>query len=106
MELKELMKKQRTLLNLTQQDVADACKVARSTYCRWEKGFTKDMKRSNISDLARVLCLDPAQFILDEKELDKYGWEKFFDSANFNKEELEQLEEYGKYIISKRNNKC
>ena len=103
MELFEILRRKRKELGLTQEEVASSCGVARSTYCRWERGDTKNMKNSNISDLSRTLLIDPAMFILDESEINKYGWQKFFDSANFTIDELKQLEEYGKYIISKRN---
>lgn len=59
MSVNSLIKTRRLELGLTMKDVAKAVGVSEGTISRWESGEISNMKRSRISDLAKVLKLSP-----------------------------------------------
>ena len=56
-DLGRIIKQRRTELKLSPETIANACGVHRSTYNRWENGFTKDIKRSHIDTLSKLLYI-------------------------------------------------
>lgn len=58
-DIKDIIKKRREELDITQKDIADAVGVSEATVSRWESGNIGDMKRSRIAALAKVLKISP-----------------------------------------------
>lgn len=50
-------------LNLTLEDVGNACGVGKSTVRKWENGMIKNMGRDKISKLASVLDINPVELV-------------------------------------------
>lgn len=63
MNIGAYLKEKRKRLGLTQKEVADACNVSVSSVSLWEKGITKNMRRDRLSQLAKVLEIDPITLI-------------------------------------------
>ncbi len=53
-------------LHLTLQNIADFVGVGKGTVQKWESGQIKDMRRSNIAQLAKILNVSPALLLKDE----------------------------------------
>lgn len=53
----------RKALGLTLEEVGQAVGVGKSTVRRWENGMIKNMGRDKIAKLARVLQMDPVEFV-------------------------------------------
>lgn len=64
-EIGALIRARRGELGLTQQNVADACRVSKNSFIEWEKGNSIPRGRNLIS-LARALKLSPEQLTPDE----------------------------------------
>lgn len=62
-EIANKIKNRRLELGLTLEDVAQAVGVGRSTVQRWESGLIQNMKRDKIAALAKVLQMDPVEFV-------------------------------------------
>lgn len=65
MNFDKKIKQLRELINASQQDVADAIKVARATYANWETG-KRDPNLSEINRLSEYYQISPAELISDE----------------------------------------
>ena len=78
----KIIKQRRVELKLSPEKIAMACGVHRATYNRWENGSTKDVKRSHIDTLSKVLHLPIAVLL----------------GVNDGKEEIESAD-----IVLKRN---
>lgn len=63
LEIGEMIKKRRTELNLTLEEIGNAVGVGKSTVQKWENGFISNMRRDKISALAKILNLNPVLFI-------------------------------------------
>ena len=59
----------RKALNLTLEQVGTAVGVGKSTIQRWENGQIKNMGRNRIAALARVLRMDPVEFVSVSDEI-------------------------------------
>lgn len=55
--------KRRIELRMTLEDVAQAVGVSRSTVLRWEKGDIRSMGLDKVPALAKVLQMDPGEFV-------------------------------------------
>ena len=44
-------------LGITLEQIGNACGLNKSTIMRWEKGIAKDIKRSHIDTLSKLLCI-------------------------------------------------
>jgi len=63
-----IIRKRRKELGLTLEKVGNACGVNKSTVMRWENGRAKDIKRSHIEILSRLLYLPiPVLLGLDDE---------------------------------------
>jgi len=58
-EMKEIIRERRILLDLTLEDIAKAVGVSHTTVQRWETGEIEDIKGSKIKALARILQVTP-----------------------------------------------
>ena len=62
-EIGKKMFKRRKELGLTLEEVGDFVGVGKSTVRRWENGMIKNMGRDKIAALAKVLKMDPVEFV-------------------------------------------
>jgi transcriptional regulator with XRE-family HTH domain len=62
-EIANKIKARRIELGLTLEEVARAVGVGRSTVRKWETGMIKNMGRDKIAALARVLQMNPVEFV-------------------------------------------
>lgn len=53
---------------LTQEELAKAIGVSKSTICRWESGDISNMRRDRIQSLASALDVSPLSLLEDETE--------------------------------------
>ena len=63
--MKDLLKRRRTELGLTQREVAESVGVSEATISRWESGIIKDMRSNRLAALAKVLQLPLWDIITD-----------------------------------------
>lgn len=63
MNIGEMIKNRRKELDLTLEQVGEACGVGKSTVRKWETGYIKNMRRDKLALLASVLRMDPADLI-------------------------------------------
>ena len=62
-EIGKKMFKRRKELGLTLEEVGDFVGVGKSPVRRWENGMIKNMGRDKIAALAKVLKMDPVEFV-------------------------------------------
>ena len=62
----ELIKKARIQKGMTQEELAERVGVKKSAVAKWENGRVTEIKRSNMKNLADVLCLNPTQLLGDQ----------------------------------------
>lgn len=67
MDIGKLINKRRTALQLTLEEVGNAVGVSKSTVKKWEDGYISNMRRDKISELAKVLKLNPVSLITGEE---------------------------------------
>ena len=83
-EIGNLIYTRRRELGLTLEDVGKACGVGKSTVRKWEQGMIKDIGRSKLAALAKILQIDPTALIRPEWTL---------DLQLFGKQETEEVRE-------------
>lgn len=66
MDFGRMIKDRRLALGLTLEQVGDACGVGKSTVRKWENETIKNVGRSKLALLARVLQMKPSDLIGDE----------------------------------------
>lgn len=66
MLVNNFIRTRRLELNLTLQNVADFVGVGKGTVQKWESGLIKDIRRSNIASLAKILNVSPTLLLKDE----------------------------------------
>lgn len=66
MEIGKLINKRRNELHLTLEEVGKAVGVSKSTVKKWEDGYISNMRRDKISELAKILQLNPVALITGE----------------------------------------
>lgn len=69
MDIGKLINKRRNELGLTLEEVGNAVGVSKSTVKKWENGFISNMKRDKISELAKILKLNPVSLITGEETI-------------------------------------
>lgn len=67
MDIGKLINKRRTELQLTLEEVGNAVGVSKSTVKKWEDGYISNMRRDKISELAKILKLNPVSLITGEE---------------------------------------
>ncbi len=68
MEIKEIIKKRRSELNLTLEEIGEAVGVSKTTVQRWESGNITNLRRDKIEALAGVLRVDPLELVISERK--------------------------------------
>ncbi len=59
MEMGRRMRTRRKELHITQEQVADSCRITKSTVCRYEKGLIQEPHRPTVEAIARRLAVHP-----------------------------------------------
>ena len=59
LEMGRRMRARRKELGVTQEQVASACRITKSTVCRYEKGVIEHPHRPTVEAIAKVLHTDP-----------------------------------------------
>ena len=80
------MYNRRKALGLTLEEVGQAVGVGKSTVRRWENGMIRNMGRDKIAALARVLHMDPVEFVPGDDDFSDHP-DQYAD-----REDLERLE--------------
>ncbi len=60
------IREKRDMLGLTLEEIAKYVGVSKSTVCKWERGFIRNMRRDKIIKLAEILQASPIDFLLSE----------------------------------------
>lgn len=60
MEMSDLIKSERTRLDMTQQDLADRLGLKKSAIAKYENGRVENLKRSTIEKMAKIFNCSPA----------------------------------------------
>lgn len=92
---------------LTRNEVAERLGIATNTYGQYERGDRK-VPLSHAMNLSNLLGFDMNEFINSQKEVKSnrslgLKWDDEFSEITFTDEETDQLIEYAKYLLSKRN---
>lgn len=66
MKMQDIIKKRRSELNLTYEELGKMVGVSKSTVRKWEKGMIENMKRNRIALLAKALQISPIELINGE----------------------------------------
>lgn len=101
------MKSRRLELELSYQDLSDKTGISKSTLQRYETGFIKNLGIDKLEILAKALDVSPGYLM---------GWEvqnehepntiaAHHDDEQFTTEELQDIEDFKKYVLSKRKKK-
>lgn len=98
------LKERRLELGLTMLEVANAVGVSEATISRYESGDIKNMRRDRIVKYARILNVEPADFISETEKSSSHdsrreALRKTLESLS--DESLIELQEYIKYLIWK-----
>ncbi len=130
MSLSNTLKELRKVRGFTLLDIAKKMDVTEATVQRWESGNIKNMKYGNIVKLAEILDVNPAVLMgwQAEPPQDTQGSQMsqtqtsqnmqaqpaaqevhtiaaHHDGADWTEEELDEIEQFKKYILSKRKKK-
>ena len=71
-EIGKKMYERRKELGLTLEEVGEAVGVGKSTVRKWENGMIKNMGRDKISALAKILKMNPVEFVPADGNPDEY----------------------------------
>ncbi|MEF2919622.1 MAG: helix-turn-helix domain-containing protein [Acutalibacteraceae bacterium] len=82
MTIGEFIRKRRTELNMTLEEVGKYVGVQKSTVRKWEVGDISNMKRDKIDALAKILKVSPAIFTNDTIE----DYDKAIEQSNSNEQ--------------------
>lgn len=66
------MYERRKELGLTLEEVGEAVGVGKSTVRKWENGMIKNMGRDKIAALAKILKMDPVEFVPTDGKTGEY----------------------------------
>ena len=100
------MKEVRLEKGFTQKDVAQRVDVVTSTINRYEKGLIDNIKIPVVKSIADALGVDPSWLMgYDVPKTPKQEVSTIaahHDDEDFTPEELAEIEEFKKYVLSKR----
>ncbi|WP_238882074.1 helix-turn-helix domain-containing protein [Clostridium sp. YIM B02551] len=105
MEMNERIKQRREELGLTLQEVGEYLGVSKATVQRYESGEIKNLKLDSIEKLAEILKVSPAYLMGWEEQRKPNKLETLaahFDGDDFTKDDLDDIENFIKYIKSKK----
>lgn len=91
MLIKDFIYYRRKELNLTLQDIANYVGVSKGTVQKWESGFIKDMRRTNIALLAQILNISPIMLLQDSISDDVVPYKQ---TTHFTEREIALIQKY------------
>ena len=94
MNIGEQIKDRRLELGLTLEQVGDAVGVGKSTVRKWEQGRIKNMRRDKIEKLARILEMDPVDFIVESPTVYTFSEDAFAFPLGLSEKEQQILEAF------------
>lgn len=101
MAIGEIMKDRREELGLTLEQVGEYIGVGKATVQRYESGEIKNLKQETIEKLSQVLKVTPSYLMGWEEKKPNLLVERF-GNEDFSEQELKELEDFIKYLKSKR----
>ncbi|MDD7794834.1 helix-turn-helix domain-containing protein [Clostridium sp. 'White wine YQ'] len=105
MDMNEKIKLRREELGLTLQEVGEYLGVSKATVQRYESGEIKNLKLDSIEKLAEILKVSPTYLMGWEEQRKPNKLETLaahFDGDDFTKDDLDDIENFIKYIKSKK----
>ncbi|WP_303202796.1 helix-turn-helix domain-containing protein [Raoultibacter timonensis] len=96
----------RSAANLTQQQVADALGIGKSTYTQYENG-DRGVNLSMLKKIREFFQADMNELLgIGEREIDRSRpfakWEETFSSVEFTEDEVSKLIDYAMFLVSQR----
>lgn len=82
MTIGEKISARRKELKLTLEDVGNAVGVGKSTVKKWETGYIANMRRDKISLLAKVLQMNPSEFVDNDEQYEPSNISYIIGSKN------------------------
>ncbi|ADL52169.1 helix-turn-helix domain-containing protein [Clostridium cellulovorans] len=114
-ELKQIIeriKNRRIELGLSYQDMQDATGISKSTWQRYETGFIKNLGIDKLDIVAKILQTTPSYLMgwdTDKKaEIDTSGIHTIaahFEGEDFTEADKEDIENFIKFVLSKKDKK-
>ena len=99
MNTAEKIKMYRTKKGLTQEALGELVGVQKSAIAKYENGRVVNIKKDVLQKLGAALGVSPAK-LLDDPEVSTIA--AHHDDEDFTPEELAEIEEFKKYVLSKR----
>lgn len=107
-ELKNRLKIALEIRNISQQELADMTKIPKASISQYLSGYTKP-KQDRIYSISKALHINEAWLLgydvsMDSADLDitVHTIAAHHDDYDFTEEELDEIEEFKKYVLSKR----
>jgi HTH-type transcriptional regulator, cell division transcriptional repressor len=103
--IKKIMKR-REELGYSYQDLADRTGLNKSTLMRYEKGIIKNLSLDKLEIIAKALNISSAYLMGWEEEKKINPLETLaahFDGEEFTKDDIDDIENFIKYVQSKKN---
>ncbi len=97
------IKNRRLELDMSYQDLSDKTGISKSTLQRYETGFIKNLGIDKLEILAQALGVSPGYLMGWDTEIHTIA--AHHDGEEWTEEELEDIENFKKYVLSKRNKK-
>lgn len=99
----EKIKKYRKEKGLTQEALGELVGVQKSAIAKYENGRVVNIKRSVLQKLGEALGVSPAE-LLDDPAPETATIAAHHEKEDFTEAELAEIEEFKKYVLSKRKN--
>lgn len=95
----KIIKQHRVFMNMTQADLGEKLGVQAAAVQKWESGRVKNIKRSTIRDLSRILKIHPAVLIGFPVEEEQY---KEIHETGVTVEEQKLIDDFIKKLVELR----
>lgn len=97
------IKNRRLELDMSYQDLSDKTGISKSTLQRYETGFIKNLGIDKLEILAQALGVSPGYLMGWDNEIHTIA--AHHDGDEWTEEELEAIEDFKKFVLSKRDKK-
>lgn len=101
MTIGEIIKQRREELGLTLEQIGDYIGVGKATVQRYESGEIKNLKQETIEKLSEILKVTPS-YLMGWQEKKPNAFVDRFGDEDFSDEELDEIENFIKFLKSKR----
>ncbi len=101
MAIGEKIRKLRKNCGLTQDELAFRLNTTKQTIHKYENNIITNIPSDKIEKMASIFGVSPA-YIMGWEEPQVHTIAAHHDSYNFTKKELDEIEEFKKYVLSKR----